>query len=115
MAERDGRSVVEYAGPDVRTPRSWAVPAGMGWAVGFAALTLGTMVPDLHALPHATDAAFWRGMITHGRDGTLMPAFSNQEGGPLTDAQIESLVTYLSTHFHPATAKTAPEHSPQSS
>ena len=38
------------------------------------------------------DAAFWRGLIAHGREKTLMPAFAQSDGGPLQDTQIESLV-----------------------
>jgi mono/diheme cytochrome c family protein len=62
-----------------------------------------SMVPDLKNLPHATDADHWRGWITYGRVGSLMPAFSKAEGGPLTDEQIASLVGYLVTS-HPSKA-----------
>jgi len=55
-----------------------------------------TMVPDLHRLPHETSPEYWRTWITQGKEGTLMPAFSDKKGGILNDAQIESLVTYLS-------------------
>jgi cytochrome c553 len=55
-----------------------------------------TMVPDLHAIPQETNAEFWRNWITYGKPGTLMPAFAKSEGGILTDAQIASLVSYLS-------------------
>ena len=54
-----------------------------------------SMVPDLHALKHETDYAFWKTTIALGKPRTLMPAFSAAHGGPLTDAQIESLATYL--------------------
>jgi mono/diheme cytochrome c family protein len=60
-----------------------------------------TMVPDLHALKENTNAEFWRNWITHGKAGTLMPAFSEKEGGILTDAQINSLVNYLSAVIRP--------------
>jgi hypothetical protein len=59
------------------------------------------MVPDLHALKHPTDAALWRKWITSGKGiipaqvGSMMPAFSQAEGGPLTEEQISSLVDYL--------------------
>ncbi len=56
-----------------------------------------TMVPDLHALKHATNADFWKTWTSQGKPGTLMPAFAVSEGGPLTDAQITSLVQYLTT------------------
>lgn len=54
------------------------------------------MVPDLKTLKHPTNAEYWRNWITHGKAGTLMPAFSKKEEGILTDEQIESLVKYLS-------------------
>ncbi|HEU5125613.1 MAG TPA: DUF1573 domain-containing protein [Verrucomicrobiae bacterium] len=54
-----------------------------------------TMVPDLHRLPHETSPEYWRTWITQGKEGTLMPAFSDKKGGILNNAQIESLVTYL--------------------
>lgn len=54
-----------------------------------------SMVPNLHAIAQETNAEFWKNWITHGKAGTLMPAFSEKEGGILSDAQIESLVTYL--------------------
>ena len=58
-----------------------------------------TMVPDLRALPQRGDREFWRQRVTHGKPGSLMPAFSQREGGPLTDPQIESLVSYLAETF----------------
>jgi mono/diheme cytochrome c family protein len=58
-----------------------------------------TMVPDLHALTHATDREFWKTWVTSGKAGTLMPAFAMREGGPLTDAQVDSLVNYLAGAF----------------
>lgn len=53
------------------------------------------MVPDLNALNHATSAEYWKHWITHGKVGSLMPAFAQTQGGPLSDAQIASLVDYL--------------------
>lgn len=50
-----------------------------------------TAVPDLHALNHSTDYNFWKIWISEGKAGTMMPAFSKKEGGPLTDEQIDSL------------------------
>jgi mono/diheme cytochrome c family protein len=58
------------------------------------------MVPDLHHLNHPTDAEYWKQWVAHGKEGTLMPAFSNAEGGPLDSAQIASLVEFLSGNFH---------------
>ncbi len=54
-----------------------------------------TMVPNLHSITQTTDAEFWRTWIAYGRPHSLMPAFANTEGGPLTDAQIISLVEYI--------------------
>jgi len=54
-----------------------------------------TVVPNLRALKHPTDAEHWRSWITHGKAGTLMPAFSQTDGGPFTQEQIDSLVAYL--------------------
>jgi cytochrome c553 len=54
-----------------------------------------TMVPDLHALKVPTNDQFWRIWIAHGKPGSLMPAFSTTDGGPLSDLQIASLASYL--------------------
>ena len=54
-----------------------------------------SMVPDLHALKVPTNVEFWRTWISHGKPGSLMPAFSTADGGPLTDMQIASLAAYL--------------------
>ncbi|MDD5141393.1 MAG: DUF1573 domain-containing protein [Verrucomicrobiales bacterium] len=56
-----------------------------------------TMVADLHAIKTPTSEDFWRTWITHGKPGSLMPAFSTAEGGPLNDVQISSLASYLNT------------------
>jgi hypothetical protein len=53
------------------------------------------MVPDLHALKTPTNYEFWRIWITHGKPGSLMPAFATTDGGPLSDMQIASLASYL--------------------
>lgn len=58
-----------------------------------------SMVPDLHALKPTPPREFWEQMITQGRPGTLMPAFADAQGGPLTASQIQSLVDYLTTEF----------------
>ncbi len=52
-------------------------------------------VPDLSKLNHPTDAEHWRNWITHGRAGTMMPAFTKAEGGPLDSQQIEAIVAHL--------------------
>ena len=66
------------------------------------------MVPDLRNLKTPTNDEFWRTWIAHGKAGTLMPAFSTAEGGPLTDMQIASVVLYLNTYIpsHPVPATT---------
>ena len=63
-----------------------------------------SMVPDLHQLKVATNDAFWRVWVEHGKPGTFMPAFSMSDGGPLTDMQIASLVNYLSGTIPPKVA-----------
>src|ERR1700677_1845847 len=52
-------------------------------------------VPDLHALKNPTDFDYWKALIAHGKPHTMMPGFSQAEGGPLSDEQITSLATYL--------------------
>jgi mono/diheme cytochrome c family protein len=54
-----------------------------------------SMVPDLHALKTPANTEFWRTWIAHGKPGSLMPAFSTTDGGPLSDMQIASLAGYL--------------------
>ena len=54
-----------------------------------------SMVPNLHAIQQETNAEFWRNWITHGKPASLMPAFSQAEGGILSNPQIDSLVSYL--------------------
>jgi mono/diheme cytochrome c family protein len=67
-----------------------------------------TMVPDLHALKTPPTRQYWEQWVTQGKPATLMPAFAQSEGGPLTPDQIRSLVDYLTNHFpqrgHAATA-----------
>lgn len=67
-----------------------------------------TMVPNLHALNHETNPEYWKNWIEHGKAGSLMPAFGVKDGGILTDAQIASLVNFLSTTIpQKATAQVA--------
>ena len=54
-----------------------------------------SMVPDLHALAVPTNYDFWHTWIAHSKPGTLMPAFSTADGGPLNEMQITSLSYYL--------------------
>lgn len=58
-----------------------------------------TMVPDLSKLKVPTSREFWRTWITYGKPGSLMAAFANSQGGPLTDMQIASLAAYLSAVY----------------
>ncbi len=54
-----------------------------------------SMVPDLKALKGPQNREYWLRWIAHGKADTLMPAFSQREGGPLTERQMESLVEFL--------------------
>jgi len=54
-----------------------------------------TMVPDLHNIKTPTNVDFWQTWTAHGKAGSLMPAFSTSDGGPLSDMQIASLAQYL--------------------
>ena len=60
-----------------------------------------TMVPDLHKLKVPTSVDFWKTWISLGKANSLMPAFANTQGGPLSDAQIRSLATYLNATIPP--------------
>lgn len=68
-----------------------------------------SIVPDLHALKQPADFNYWKTIITFGKPHSLMPAFAAAHGGPLTEAQIVSLATYLdhtiSHHFSSVSAK----------
>ncbi len=67
-----------------------------------------SMVPVLHALNKPMKPEDWRRVITEGKPDSLMPAFATEQGGPLTPAQIDSLVAYLTGPF-----KTRPPASPR--
>jgi mono/diheme cytochrome c family protein len=67
-----------------------------------------TIVPDLHKLNETSSPEFWRRWISHGRSGTVMPAFAISDGGPLTDAQIDSLVDYISAAIPPKVLEVNP-------
>ena len=68
-----------------------------------------TDLKDIHRPTHPKTHEEWRKWIASGRVGSMMPAFSKVEGGPLTDQQINSLVDYLSSTIPntpiPATAQ----------
>jgi mono/diheme cytochrome c family protein len=57
--------------------------------------TRASMVPDLHNIKTPTNVDFWQTWTAHGKAGSLMPAFSTADGGPLSDMQIASLAGYL--------------------
>jgi len=68
-----------------------------------------SMVPDLKALKHPTDRAFWAQWTKSGKPGSLMPAFAAEQGRPLSSEQIESLADYLDkTYKGTATVETKP-------
>lgn len=72
-----------------------------------------SMVPDLHNLPHETNAEYWQQWIVHGKVNTLMPAFAKENDGPLNAAQIKSLVEFMVGDFknhkaHPETHSDLP-------
>ncbi len=60
-----------------------------------------TMVPDLAVNRTETkrDLAYWLLWITHGKPGSLMPAFHQGQGGPLTNDQIQDLAAYMLKRF----------------
>jgi len=62
------------------------------------------LVPDLKNLKHPTNAEHWKKWIASGRVGSMMPAFAKAEGGPLDEAQIESLVHFLTSTIPSAPA-----------
>lgn len=69
-----------------------------------------SMVTDLHNLKTPPNAEYWKFFVVNGKPGTLMPAFAQSQGGPLSDAQIASLVEYLVKDFpHSKTNAPAPQ------
>ena len=67
------------------------------------------VVPDLHNLKTPTNDEFWRTWISHGKPGSLMPAFATAEGGTLDDMQIARLAAYLQLVIpSPATTNAPP-------
>lgn len=67
-------------------------------------------VTDLKALKHETDLDYWKYWITHGKEGSMMPAFGKEHGGPLTEQQINALAAFCFNTFKavPASATQAP-------
>lgn len=68
------------------------------------------MVTDLKVPRGPRDLVFWQKWIMEGKPGTMMPAFAQSHGGPLTQEQVDSLTTYCFQNFPkgPQTANTAP-------
>jgi mono/diheme cytochrome c family protein len=57
------------------------------------------MITDLGSLNHPVDAEFWKTIISNGKPATMMPAFAQDQGGPLTKEQVNSLVDYFMSEF----------------
>ena len=57
------------------------------------------LVPNLHALKKPPTQAYWDAWVRNGKVGSMMPAFAAEQGGPLNEEQIASLVDYLSKDF----------------
>lgn len=68
------------------------------------------MVPDLGTPKGPRNLSYWHNWISKGHPGSLMPAFAASEGGPLSQEQINSLVTYLARNY--PDGRTAPALSP---
>jgi mono/diheme cytochrome c family protein len=68
-----------------------------------------SMVPDLKKLSEPTDREYWLKWVTYGREGSLMPAFAQTQGGPLTREQIDSLADYLVENFSPVQQSETPK------
>ena len=68
------------------------------------------MVTDLKTPRGPRDIAFWQKWIMEGKPGTMMPAFAQSHGGPLTQEQIDSLTIYVYQTFPKGsqTASTTP-------
>ena len=58
-----------------------------------------SMVTDLKALKHPTNLEYWTHWIKEGKAGTLMPAFAQEHGGPLTPDQVTSLAEWLTANY----------------
>jgi mono/diheme cytochrome c family protein len=71
-----------------------------------------SMVPDLLALKTVPTGDYWKQWIETGKTNSLMPAFAKSQGGPLTDAQIESLVGYLLHRTAPPPVAAPRDHPP---
>jgi cytochrome c553 len=63
------------------------------------ATTRAEMVPDLFKPKVARDAAYWNKWIRERGEKVLMPDWDHAHGGPLEEAQIESLVAFLTANL----------------
>jgi mono/diheme cytochrome c family protein len=68
-----------------------------------------SMVPGLRGRPATYPAVYWNQWILHGKEGSLMPAFSQAKGGPLSPEQCESLTAYLTGEFIKEPSPSAPK------
>jgi len=64
-----------------------------------------TLVPDLHNIKTPTNVDFWQTWIAHGRAGSLMPAFSTADGGPLSTCKSPPSSNTWPRRFHPNSLK----------
>ena len=58
-----------------------------------------SIVPNLRQIAVPDSATAWKRLISRGKPGTLMPAFTKEERGPLNDNQIDSLVDFMMHEF----------------
>lgn len=58
-----------------------------------------SMVPALAGRAGNFDEAYWNQWVRNGKVGSLMPAFEQKQGGPLSEEQIKSLTAYLANEF----------------
>ena len=64
------------------------------------------IVPDLRALKTPTNPDYWKAILAKSKPHSLMPAFADTGGGPLTATQVSSLVDYLDKNIpHQPTVK----------
>jgi len=70
-----------------------------------------TMVSDLKHPTKEITADDWQRIIRIGKERTLMPAFDQSHGGPLSEEQIKNLVEYLGANFSSGAANSPPVHS----
>lgn len=58
-----------------------------------------SMVPDLRKIPLPQHLPQWLHLISTGKANTLMPAFYEKHGGPLTAQQVRSLAQFMHADF----------------